>query len=162
MSVFRPLPGREPVRATAYLVAGQVFASATPTVVSTVLGSCVAVCLWDPVSGVGGMNHYILPFAPSREQPSPRYGDTAILTLLSQLSALGASPRSLQAKVYGGAHVLRELSGTMHLGARNVELAEHCLQTLGITVCERAVGGTAGRKLVFHTDDGTSVVTDLG
>jgi chemotaxis protein CheD len=161
VALRRPLPTPEPARATAYLVAGQVFASASPTVVTTVLGSCVAVCLWDPLTRIGGMNHYILPFAPPTERPSPRYGETAIVELLSRLVALGAAPQSLQAKVFGGAHVLRELTGTLHLGARNVELAERSLQTLGIPVRERAAGGTAGRKLVFHTDDGTSLVKEL-
>lgn len=155
----RPLPAAAPVaRAAHYLHAGAVHCAQVPTAVSTVLGSCVSVCLWDARLGVGGLNHYMLPFLPAGAAPSARYGDVALPELLLQLAALGAGPAHLQARVYGGAHVMQALEHARHLGSDNVELALRFLAALGIPVLSRETGGTRGRQLLFHTDDGSARV----
>lgn len=149
---------------TAYLHPGEIFTSAAPTEVTTILGSCVAVCLWDSQLRVGGLNHFLLPSPPSAEPPSARYGDTAIPWLLARLEALGSQRRTLRAKLFGGASVgpgVRS-SGRMHLGERNVELARRLLAELGISVVAEDLGGTSGRKLRFRTDDGTALIKKLG
>jgi len=142
-----------------YLHAGQVFASAQPTSVVTVLGSCVAVCLFDREIGVGGVNHYLLPLETSRER-STRFGNVAIRELLDQVLARGARRASLQAKVFGGASVVRALMGRS-LGSENAELAARLLREAGLPILEQDVGGLKGRKLVFHTDDGSAWVRHL-
>ena len=151
-----PVP--EGVRETRYLHAGAVLCARVPTAVSTVLGSCVAVCLWDARLGVGGLNHYMLPFRPVGAPASARYGDVALPELLTGLAALGATPSGLQARVVGGAHVMQELEHARHLGADNVQLALRFLAALGIPVVSRETGGTRGMQLLFHTDDGTARV----
>lgn len=146
-------------RPSVYLHAGQVFASAQPTSVVTVLGSCVAVCLFDREIGVGGVNHYLLPLETSRER-STRFGNVAIRELLDQVLARGARRASLQAKVFGGASVVRALMGRS-LGSENAELAARLLREAGLPILEQDVGGLKGRKLVFHTDDGSAWVRHL-
>ncbi|HLL04549.1 MAG TPA: chemotaxis protein CheD [Myxococcaceae bacterium] len=158
-----PEPAHTGLR-TAYLHPGEIFTSATPTEVTTILGSCVAVCLWDSQLRMGGVNHFLLPSPPSAEQPSARYGDTAIPRLLEQLEALGSQRRNLRAKLFGGASVGpgARLSGRVQLGERNGELARRMLAELGISVIAEDLGGTSGRKLRFRTDDGTALIKKLG
>jgi chemotaxis protein CheD len=149
---------------TAYLHPGELFTSATPTEVTTILGSCVALCLWDSRLRMGGMNHYLLPSPPAGEAGSIRYGDAAIPTLVQELEKLGSQRRGLRAKLFGGASVGGALrsSGHLHLGERNVELARQLLARLGIPLVAEDLGGTSGRKLRFRTDDGTVLVKKLG
>jgi len=88
-----------------FLPPGAICCPAEPAVVSTILGSCVAVCLWDGRRQLGGMNHFLLPRC-GQSQPSPRYGDVAVSRLLAALERLGCRPADLRAKLFGGAAVL--------------------------------------------------------
>jgi chemotaxis protein CheD len=142
-------------RKQAYLHAGELLVATEPTAVVTILGSCVSVCLWDPESRIGGMNHYLLPFHVEREQ-SARFGSVAIPRLVEKVMAAGADPRRLHAKVFGGASVIGAFSHGRRLGDDNARLALESLQALGIPVIEQDVGGLKGRKLVFHSDDGSA------
>src|SRR5262245_44449231 len=105
-------------RINAYLHPGQIFATAEPCEVTTVLGSCVAVLLYDPVRCAGGASHYLLPYA--EREGSLRYGNIAIAQLLSRMLALGCRQRNLLAKVFGGACMLARENGAS-LGLKNVE-----------------------------------------
>lgn len=145
--------GRTPV----YLHAGQLHAAATPTAITTVLGSCVAVCLHDPVARVGGMNHFLLPHHADHA-PSARFGAVAIPGLVDALVKAGASRGGLVAKIFGGASVIGALGQRRPLGAENVHLAEQLLGEARIPVLDRDVGGVRGRKLVLFTDEGTAWV----
>jgi chemotaxis protein CheD len=142
-------------RASVYLHAGDLIVATEPTAIVTILGSCVSVCLWDAEAGVGGLNHYLLPFHVEREQ-SARFGSVAIPRLVEQVVAAGADPGRLQAKVFGGASVIGAFSRGRRLGDDNAKLALESLQAIGVPVREQDVGGTKGRKLVFHTDDGAA------
>ena len=145
-----------------YLQPGQLYASAQPSAVTTILGSCVAICLWDPLTSIGGMNHYLLPFFAGAGKGSPRFGNVAVTQLLDRLSALGASRNRLQAKVFGGACVLEAFQAREgHLGEKNAGVAFRLLDDLGIPVVSRDVGGRSGRKLIFHTDLGNAWVAKL-
>ena len=125
--------GRDLIRV--YLQPGQLYASAQPSAVTTVLGSCVAVCLWDPIEAVGGMNHYLLPFFAGAGQGSPRFGNFAMTELVDRLVALGASKGRLQAKVFGGACVLEAFQARQgHLGEKNAAVAFKLLEELAIPV----------------------------
>lgn len=144
---------------TEYVHVGQLFASPTPCRVTTILGSCVSVCLWDPTSGAGGINHFLLPQCVENGISSPRFGNVAIHRLVEQLETIGSPRHHLKAKVFGGASVIdafQSANGT--LGMKNVDLARALLQEAGIPILAEDVGGTQGRKLVFQTGDGTAWV----
>lgn len=144
-----------------YLHPGQMFASRTPTTVTTILGSCVSVCVWDPFSRIGGINHYLLP-SGSAEAPL-RFGDVATHALVAELLALGAGRSGLKAKVFGGSCIADVFvrRGAGHLGEENVERALEALRADGVPVEARDTGGRRGRKLIFHTDDGSAWVKEL-
>lgn len=152
--------GRDLIRV--YLQPGQLYASAQPSAVTTVLGSCVAICLWDSVAAVGGMNHYLLPFFAGAGKGTPRFGNVAVAQLLDRLQAAGALRGRLQAKVFGGACVLEAFQARQgHLGEKNASVAFKILEELGIPVVSRDVGGRSGRKLIFHSDTGHAWVARL-
>lgn len=148
----------------AYLHAGHMVISREPCRVTTVLGSCVAVGLWDPTSGIGGVNHFLLP--QGSDPASARFGNTAVRTLIREVVAAGARRRSLQAKLFGGACVLRAFRGAgtgtgTHLGQKNVEVARQILIAEAIPVAAEDVEGERGRKLIFQTHDGAAWVRSL-
>lgn len=145
-----------------YLHPGQFFVSIQPSAVTTILGSCVSLCLWDSVTRIGGVNHYLLPFLASGVVASARFGPVAIETLIAKVTLLGASKKRLQAKLFGGACVIEAFREKEdHVGIVNAQVAESSLRALGIPVVERDLGGHRGRKLIFHTDDGESWVKYL-
>jgi chemotaxis protein CheD len=157
-TVRSPDPGD---RVQVYLHAGQLFASSTPTAISTVLGSCVAVCLHDPASGVGGMNHFLLPLHVERER-SPRFGTVAVPALVDAMVKAGASRGSIVAKVFGGACVIGTMGqGGRRLGEENAALAFRLLEEARIPLLDHDVGGGRGRKVVFIADEGTAWVRQL-
>jgi chemotaxis protein CheD len=143
-----------------YLHAGQLYAAGEPTEIVTILGSCVAVCLFDAARAIGGVNHFMLPGAGPT--PSPRYAKDAVELLLSQLVALGARRNRLEAKLFGGASVLKlGTDSGRDLGARNIEAARLKLAEERIPVVNEDVGGNRGRKLLFSTGDGTALVKQV-
>jgi chemotaxis protein CheD len=146
------------VRVPVYLHPGSVYASTQAAAVSTILGSSVGVSLFDPRAGLGGMTHYVLPRA-ARNGSSARFGDVAVRQLLERVLVLGADREMLQARVFGGAWMnvgLRE--NPAHVGLQNVQLAHDLLAGEGIPVVAAETGGASGRRLVFHTDDGSAWV----
>lgn len=143
--------------ATLYLHPGALAASARPLTVSTILGSCVGVCLFDAGRGVGGMNHFLLPDSAGNARPTARFGDMAMEQLLAEVLGAGARRARLAARVYGGACVLAAFRGPgEHLGDRNVSAALGFLEDERIPVLERDTGGRHGRRIVFHTWDGAA------
>lgn len=157
LMVRAPDPGD---RAQVYLHAGQLHAASAPTVITTVLGSCVAVCLHDPVAKVGGMNHFLLPLPVERDR-SPRFGTVAVPQLVEAVLRAGASRGSLVAKVFGGASVIGAMARGRPLGEENAILALRLLDEARIPVLDQDVGGGRGRKLVFFADEGTAWVRQL-
>jgi chemotaxis protein CheD len=155
-----PLPSVRPgERRSVYLQPGQVLASAEATETTTVLGSCVAVCLWDRRLRTGGANHFLLPYLADGESASARYGNVAIERLVRDLERLGSRREHLVAKVFGGASVLEAFRDARdHLGAKNVDLARRILGAHAIPIVAEDVMGARGRKLVFHTDSGIALV----
>ena len=138
-----------------YLQAGQVHVASEPCEIVTVLGSCVSVCLFDG-AGVGGMNHFLLPLGTGREA-SPRFGAHAMRALLDGALAAGARRARLEAKVFGGASVIAAFR-ERHLGAENASVALRFLEEERIPVSKLDVGGSRGRKLLFHADEGSAWV----
>jgi chemotaxis protein CheD len=149
-------------RSKVYLHPGQLFASAECAAVTTILGSCVAVCLFDPITKVGGVNHFLLPLWVGEGAVSPKFGNVAIEKLIARLLALGSQSQRLQAKLFGGACVMEAFrSRESHLGTKNVEVAQALLKQKGIHLVGHDIGGSRGRKLIFHTDTGTAWVKEL-
>jgi chemotaxis protein CheD len=145
-----------------YLHPGRMFAAAHRCTITTVLGSCVSVCLYDVETGVGGANHYVLPHAGGKANEPLRCGPSAILALIDSVLTLGARRSRLVAKVYGGAHVLKAMTvERWHLGAANVEIARSVLRAERIPVHDMHVGGLRGRKLQFATADGAAWVREI-
>jgi chemotaxis protein CheD len=154
MKSFTP---SEPSESRHFLYPGQVFASSDPVTISTILGSCAAVCLWDRHKRAGGMNHYLLPEGPADGPNRLRYGNIANAELLKQVLALGCEIKNLQAKIFGGSSAF-SVDLSQSLGTRNVDLAEHFLRSSGIPVVERDVSGKHGRRLVFQLADGITTI----
>lgn len=136
-----------------YLYPATLYASREPAMVSTVLGSCVTVCLYDPVVRVGGMNHFMLPVWNGEGLASPKYGDIAIEKLLQKVIQLGARKANLQAKIFGGADSRRE-TNVFRIGERNHELAFALISSLCLPIISSHVGGEKGRKILFNTASG--------
>ncbi len=142
-----------------YLHPGQLFVTIEPAAITTILGSCVAVCLWDTALGIGGINHYLLPTGLKTSTTALRYGNVAIERLLEKLARAGARPTSLRGKLFGGACVLDAMRGKeTHLGDKNVEIARKTLSEAGIPVVASDVGGSRGRKLIYYPHDGSALI----
>jgi chemotaxis protein CheD len=146
-----------------YLHPGEVYASASACEITTILGSCVSVCLSEQGSQIGGANHFLLSGQRAGETGSTRYAPGAIEELIRLLQSLGAKRSRLRAKLFGGANVLHAFQdGVHHIGAANVETARVLLAKHNIRVFAEDVGGIRGRKLVFHSHDGAASVRRLG
>jgi chemotaxis protein CheD len=154
MKSFEPADSDKPRH---FLYPGQVFVTRDPIVISTILGSCAAVCLWDRHRKAGGMNHYLLPEGQADGPNRLRYGNNANPELLRQVLALGCEIRNLQAKVFGGSSAFA-VNLSQSVGTRNVDLAESFLRSAGIPVVEREVSGKHGRRLVFQIADGVTII----
>lgn len=145
----------DPTTKKHYLFPGALFAVVERHLVTTVLGSCISVCLWDPTTRIGGINHFLLPLWNGEGLPTPRYGNVAIPKLIENLSKLGAHPKKLQAKIFGGAAMWDSSQGLTSIGERNIELAEALLREVRIPIIGADVGGNRGRKIIFDTAEGT-------
>jgi chemotaxis protein CheD len=148
--------------ARVYLHPGQVVTTSEPMLVTTVLGSCVATCLWDPQTLIAGVNHFLLPQGPTRVNADPRYGNTAMQRLIDSVLERGASRERLVAKVFGGACVIEQFSGIRRsIGDQNAAIALEVLAQNGIRVQTNETGGKRGRKVLFHTGTGGAFVKEL-
>lgn len=138
---------------TIHLHPGQLYVSSEQATIATVLGSCVAVCVWSS-RGFGGMNHYLLPY--ESEDDNLRFAGPALRELKRRMSELGSG--ALQAKIFGGAGVL---GGDPALGQRNVQFARKFLSDWGVAVAASDTGGQVARKLVFFPGTGEAWVRRL-
>ena len=136
---------------------GQYYAAAGEGSISTVLGSCVSSCLWDPVQRVGGMNHFMLPGEPS---PAPlpwavsaRFGIYAMEVLINEMLRMGADRSRLVAKVFGGARVLQGFD-TIDVGSKNSAFVLNFLREEGIRLVAQDLMGVEPRKLHFFPETG--------
>jgi chemotaxis protein CheD len=144
-----------------YVHAGQLRVVREPAEIITVLGTCVAVCLWDPQRGVGGMNHYLLPHVLTGTVASPRFGSCAFATLVREVTASGGRRSHLLAKVFGGMQSRFRAGGDDDLGRANAALALSLLDEAGIPIVASDIGGERGRKLVFCIPAGQAFVQYL-
>lgn len=132
-----------------HIMQGSFAVSGDPvTMLTTVLGSCVAVCLRDPIAKVGGMNHFLLPEADNSSgmSGSAVYGIHLMEVLVNGLLNLGADKTRLEAKVFGGANMVKGLG---NIGSRNVEFAINFLEGEGIKYMSGDHGGDSGRRIQY-------------
>lgn len=144
-----------------YLYPGDLIVTSDPSVISTVLGSCVSVCLLDPVTRSGGANHFLLPHLTRGDGSSCRFGRTAMEMLVTRMLSLGCDKRNLTARVFGGASQFEGTRERISIGQQNVQVATRFLEDEGIPILAQEVGGARGRKLVFHTETGAVFVKTL-
>lgn len=148
---------------TVYLHPGQTYVSQSSKRVSTIVGSCVAVFLWNARLHMGGGTHFLLPQWGGEGQPSSRYGNIALEELLQHFVQLGSPLSDLHAYVYGGASVLealRVMSGG--LGQKNADFAlEWLKQRPQIHLRDQQTGGHKGRKVVLDILEGTVTVSEI-
>lgn len=137
-----------------YLYPASLIVPSPPAVVHTILGSCVAVCLFDPKKNQGGINHYMLPLWNGQGLASPKYGNIAIEKLLDKLLAIGSKKENIVAKIFGGGEVLETINNHFNVGARNIVIAHEILNSLGIPIVSKSVGGKLGRKIIFNSKTG--------
>jgi chemotaxis protein methyltransferase CheR len=142
------------------LVAGEVHASREPLLIKTTLGSCISVCMHDPIKKLGGMNHFMLPSAKNREG-SALFGIQAMETLINALLKLGADRSRLVAKIAGGCTVVQCAPGGTTVSERNLAFIDEFLETEGFPVVGRRVRGLQGLELRFRTDTGEAFVRAL-
>lgn len=129
-----------------HIVQGECLVVEDPdAVISTILGSCVAACMRDPVAGVGGMNHFLLPGDDSGRQ-GMQYGAYSMELLINGLLQRGARRERLEAKLFGGG---RLLSGLTDIGRQNASFAERFLQDEGIRYLGGSLGGEQARRIQY-------------
>lgn len=144
-----------------FLYPGTLFTSKQDSVITTILGSCVSVCIWDRVLRFGGMNHFLLPLWNGEGLQTPKYGNIAIPLLIERVLGLGGRKDNLAAKVFGGANVLEGSNGLFNIGERNIMIAADMLQENRISVISKDVGGSSGRKVMFRTETGDVLVKKI-
>ncbi|MGB3456070.1 MAG: chemotaxis protein CheD [Litorimonas sp.] len=144
-----PRPGPD----TLSVIQGDVRVSRDPRIVmSTLVGSCVSVCLFDPDLGLGGMNHYLLPGDPDQQdQDGALYGINQIELLINELMKEGAVRSHLQAKIFGGN---RMMDGLTTVGERNARVAEEFIRDEGIRLVASQLRGDRAQKIEFHPASG--------
>jgi chemotaxis protein CheD len=138
------------------LYIGEVAASYSPVILDTILGSCVAVCLYDPVLRAGGMNHILLPYGSTGEK-SPRFGIHAMELLINELMNLGGDRRRFIAKAFGGANLLEGIK-MAPIGEENARFVREFLTLEKIPLAAERLGGNHAVHLYFHTDTGKVTV----
>jgi chemotaxis protein CheD len=131
---------------------GEYYASSEPVLISTVLGSCVGVAMYDPQVQFGGLNHFMLPGSLGNQNfmmsETGKYGMFAMELLINQLIKMGARKNRLRAKVFGGGHVLQnDVGEDGGVPQSNIDFAFEYLETEQIPVQTSDVGGTVGRKI---------------
>jgi chemotaxis protein CheD len=142
---------------TYFLNPGYIFVSQDPHLVNTILGSCIAVCLWDTGRKFGGMNHYIYSKVIGKE-PNVRYGEVAIPYLVKLMLGFGAKESRMKAHIIGGGEHPEFRSP---VGAENADLAEKILADYHIQVVTRNTKGQFGRKVVFNSGTGEIMIYKL-
>lgn len=141
---------------------GELYITKKSELITTILGSCISIVLFDEQNSIGGINHYMLPAAPSESKknsvlPITRFGEYAIKTLIQEMINQGASLKNLKAKIFGGSNVLNfsskkdERKKDALIGEENINFARKFLKKIGIPIVSEDVGGVSSRKIFFDT-----------
>jgi chemotaxis receptor (MCP) glutamine deamidase CheD len=156
-----PSPGNNIKLPTHAIIVGEVKASDEPLKVTTLVGSCIAVCLYDPKARIGGMNHFMLPCNHTADVQCATYGVHAMELLINEIMKLGGDRRRLTAKIFGGGDVLGKRitdNPGMTIGEQNIQFALGFLEKDRIPVIAKDLGGLTGRQIQFLTHTGQAFV----
>lgn len=137
-----------------FIHVGEIHIGARPTEISTILGSCISVCLYDSVHKMGGMNHYLVPLWNGNGLQSPKYGNISIPRLIDSMVNVGCNVKNMEAKIFGGANVIDVSSVDMMIGRKNILIAKELLREYGIPIVAQDVGGEKGRRIMMRSDTG--------
>ena len=153
-----------PGQAKIFLQTGDCFIGVQPTLVTTILGSCLAVTIHAPKMGIGAICHAFLPDSSASKHPQGsepqicRFVDTALQNMLETMDKIGVPRRDLCIKMFGGGQGVAvnnvEPSGSYNIGRRNIEMAKKLLKFARLDIQAQDVGGPQGRKLLFNTSTG--------
>ncbi|MGV6853045.1 MAG: chemoreceptor glutamine deamidase CheD [bacterium] len=169
----KPLPGFETISrrfdrqmdvVMARILPGEYYVTMHEECIVTVLGSCISVCVRDPYTKIGGMNHFMLPeseegqWAGTAASASTRYGNYAMEYLINQLLSHGAARNSLEIKVFGGGNVLK---GGANVGTRNTAFVENYMRSEGYRINAMDVGGDNPRKVLYYPLTGKVLLKHL-
>ncbi|MCF6438397.1 chemoreceptor glutamine deamidase CheD [Pseudoalteromonas luteoviolacea] len=176
MNHFRPvISGFEHVKrfwdagrstVVAKVLPGEFYVSKNDELISTVLGSCIAACIYDEKLGIGGMNHFMLPGAQKMKDITNvhsddfncRYGNWAMEFLINEVLKNGASRANLKVKLFGGGKII---SAMTDIGVGNIRFAQAYVEEENLELVSHDVGGPWPRKVVFHPQSGTAKVKKL-
>ena len=154
-------PAEPEMLTTKVLVVGEYEASREECMLQTVLGSCVAACLFDPSQQLGGINHFMLPEGTDSDKVCATFGVHAMELLINAIMKLGGSRRHLIAKIFGGAKVVENFDHSGDVGKRNVEFVKKFLSTENIPIAAEHVLGDKGRRIKFIPTTGKVFVSLL-
>jgi len=153
---LHPLYSQQLKQTVLVLKPGDYYATEKGEVLYTVVGSCIAACIYDHHRTIGGMNHFMLPglIHPDEMLTSElgRYGMFAMELLIGELIKLGAKRKDLQAKLFGGGHVLKFRQRDGDITGSNIQFARKYLELEGIPIVKEDLGGTVARKVLFFSD----------
>ncbi|MBV1883785.1 MAG: chemoreceptor glutamine deamidase CheD [Pseudomonadales bacterium] len=151
----------------AKILPGEFYVSKQGEMIVTVLGSCVSACIRDPIVGVGGMNHFMLPeqrenmVASRRESDeSTRYGNWAMEFLINEILKLGGRRGNLEIKLFGGSRVIQGMKN-LDVGSGNVDFVRDYIRQEGLKIQSEDLGGTFPRKVLYFPDTGSVKVRKL-
>ncbi len=141
---------------------GEIAIEKNPAIIVTLgLGSCVGVCVRDPVARIGGMAHVMLPESPDKDIKNPgKYADTAVKYLIEKLVEMGASQSRIEAKIAGGAAMFE--SNAMNIGKKNADAVKYWLKYYGIPLKGEDTGGNRARSIEYNVETGKLLVRKVG
>ncbi len=153
-----------------YLKPGEMYITEKPTLVSTVLGSCVSVTMFNPRLKIGAICHGLLPTYKAKILCSSsieeyKYVNSSIAKMIKKYEAYGVRNRELEVKIFGGSEMMHNNPGVspiVSIGIQNVQAAIQTIKSKGLSAIVTNVGGVAGRKLVFNTQTGEVFMKQLG
>lgn len=141
------------------VVAGDYYVSQEDEVICTVLGSCVSTCIRDPIAGIGGINHFLLPDANCGIlSSSNRYGVFAMEQLINAIIKYGGKRENFEIKVVGGGNMM---AGANDIGQRNISFVKEFLATEGLSIAAEDLGGNQARRVQYIAKTGQLMVNKL-
>jgi len=133
------------------------FSIGSMTMTSIGLGSCIALIIHDEYLKIGALAHIMLPESKGRDERPGKFADTAVPLLKTELMKRGSKPRSLQAKIIGGARMFQKFRGDLDIGTRNIEAVNRALHVHCIPVVTEDTGGTSGRSITYTPKNGGKI-----
>ena len=137
-----------------FIHVGEIYIGTKPTEISTILGSCISVCIYDKIQRIGGMNHYLVPLWNENGLQSPKYGNISIPRLIDNMLNIGCRIYNMEAKIFGGANVIDVISESMMIGRKNILIAKEILKEYNIPITAEDISGSNGRRIMMRSDTG--------